>query len=421
MVLKPGKEDVARRIFEKWQLDIAVIGTITDTGRMVVRHKGVMVADLPLDSLNDDAPLYERPYELTKPPKPFDTARAKAPDNAAQTLVQMVGSPALSSRRWIYEQYDHTIMGDTLQRPGGDAGVVRVHGTNTALAVTVDVTPRYCYADPKEGGKQAVVETWRNLVATGAKPLAITDCMNFGNPERPEIMGQFAGCILGMKEACEALDYPVVSGNVSLYNETNGTGILPTPGIGGVGLIDDARIYARMDGMKDGDELILVGAETGYLGQSLYLRDVLGMDIGTEGGAPPAIDLEAERRNGEFIRGLIATGRLSAVHDISDGGLYVAVAELCMASKTGAEFTLPDGIPAHAALFGEEQARYVVALPANLVQQALRAAERAGVDARRLGKAAGNELIAEGCDPISVATLSEAHEGWFPAYMDATH
>ena len=247
MVLKPGKEDVARRIFEKWQLDIAVIGTITDTGRMVVRHKGVMVADLPLDSLNDDAPLYERPYEFTKPPKPFDTSKAKAPDNCAETLLQMVGSPALSSRRWIYEQYDHTIMGDTLQRPGGDAGVVRVHGTNTALAVTVDVTPRYCHADPKEGCKQAVVETWRNLVATGAKPLAITDCMNFGNPERPEIMGQFAGCILGMKEACEALDYPVVSGNVSLYNETNGTGILPTPGIGGVGLIEDARIYARTD------------------------------------------------------------------------------------------------------------------------------------------------------------------------------
>jgi|UPI00040B8AE4 phosphoribosylformylglycinamidine synthase len=421
MVLKPGKEDVARRIFEKWQLDIAVIGTITDTGRMVVRHKGVMVADLPLDSLNDDAPLYERPYEFTKPPKPFDTSKAKAPDNCAETLLQMVGSPALSSRRWIYEQYDHTIMGDTLQRPGGDAGVVRVHGTNTALAVTVDVTPRYCYADPKEGGKQAVVETWRNLVATGAKPLAITDCMNFGNPERPEIMGQFAGCILGMKEACEALDYPVVSGNVSLYNETNGKGILPTPGIGGVGLIEDARIYARMDGMKDGDALILVGAEEGYLGQSLYLRDVLGMDIAKDGGAPPPIDLETERRNGEFVRGLIATGRLSAVHDISDGGLYVAMAELCMASKVGAEFSLPDGVPAHAALFGEDQSRYVIALPANLVQQALRAAERAGVEARRLGTVGGDQLITENCDPISVASLSEAHEGWFPAYMDATH
>ena len=251
MVLKPGREDKARAIFEKWQLDFAVIGTITDTGRMVVRHKGVMVADLPLDSLNDDAPLYERPYEFTDPPKPFDMDKAAAPDNAADTLVKMIDSPALSSRRWIYEQYDHTIMGDTLQRPGADAGVVRIHDTNTALAVTVDVTPRYCKADPKEGGKQAVVETWRNLVATGARPLAITDCMNFGNPERPEIMGQFAGCILGMKDACEALDYPVVSGNVSLYNETNGTGILPTPGIGGVGLIDDARTYARMDGMQD--------------------------------------------------------------------------------------------------------------------------------------------------------------------------
>ena len=421
MVLKPGREDNARAIFEKWQLDFAVIGTITDTGRMVVRHKGVMVADLPLDSLNDDAPMYERPYEFTEPPKPFDASKAAAPDNAADTLVRMVGSPALSSRRWIYEQYDHTIMGDTIQRPGGNAGIVRVHGTNTALAATVDVTPRYCKADPKEGGKQAVVETWRNLVATGAKPLAITDCMNFGNPERPEIMGQFAGCILGMKEACEALDYPVVSGNVSLYNETNGTGILPTPGIGGIGLIEDARTYGRTDGMKDGDELILIGEENGYLGQSLYIRDVLGMDLDTDGGAPPPIDLEAERHNGDFVRGLIATGRLNAVHDLSDGGLYVAMAELCVSSNVGADVSLPDGIDAHAALFGEDQSRYIVALPASLLKQALKAADKAGVTARHLGTAGGTQLTAQGCDPISVETLREAHEGWFPAYMDATH
>ncbi len=421
MVLKPGREDVARAIFEKWQLDFAVIGTITDTGRMTVRHQGVLVADLPLDSLNDDAPMYERPYEFTTPPAPFDVSNAPAPANAAQTLVQMLGSPALCSRRWIYEQYDHTIMGDTLQRPGGDAGVVRVHGTNTALAVTVDVTPRYCKADPKEGGKQAVVETWRNLTATGAKPLAITDCMNFGNPQRPEIMGQFAGCILGMKDACEALDYPVVSGNVSLYNETNGTGILPTPGIGGIGLIDDARIYARMDGMKEGNDLILIGAEAGYLGQSLYLRDVLGLNLDTEGGAPPPIDLVAERTNGDFVRGLIATGRLTACHDLSDGGLYVAIAELCMASNIGAAFTLPEGIAAHAALFAEDQARYIIALPADLTKNALRAAEKAGVPARRLGTVGGMELTAQGCDPISVEQMRKAHEGWFPAYMDATH
>ena len=283
------------------------------------------------------------------------------------------------------------------------------------------MTPRYCKADPKEGGKQAVVETWRNLVATGAKPLAITDCMNFGNPERPEIMGQFAGCILGMKEACEALDYPVVSGNVSLYNETNGTGILPTPAIGGIGLIEDARIYARTDGMKDGDELILIGDEKGYLGQSLYIRDILGMDLDKEGGAPPPIDLEVERRNGDFVRGLIGTGRLSAVHDLSDGGLYVALAELCVSSNVGADVTLPDNIAAHAALFGEDQSRYIIALPANLVQQALKAAGKAGVTARHLGTAGGTQLTAQGCDPISVETLREAHEGWFPTYMDATH
>lgn len=421
MVLKPGREDAARAIFEKWQLDFAVIGTITETGRLVVTHQGVTVADLPLDSLNDDAPLYERPYTLTEPPAPLDTRLVPAPASLSDTLVAMIGSPALSSRRWIWEQYDHTIMGDTLQRPGADAGVVRVHGTDRALAVTVDVTPRYCKADPKEGGKQAVAETWRNLTAVGATPLAITDCMNFGNPQRPEIMGQFAGCILGMAEACAALDYPVVSGNVSLYNETNGKGILPTPGIGGVGLIEDAARYSRMDGAQDGDELILIGAETGYLGQSLYVRDVLGWDLDTQGGAPPAVDLAAERANGDFVRGQIASGRLTACHDISDGGLYVAVSELCLASGCGAEIVLPKGLAAHAALFGEEQARYVLAVPGGSAGEVLDAAQAAGIPARRLGAMGGIDLIAPGADPISISTLRTAHEGWFPAYMDATH
>ncbi len=421
MVLKPGREDAARAIFEKWQLDFAVIGTITDTGRMVVKHAGATVADLPLDSLNDDAPLYERPYEIPKSLPNLDSAKVKAPESLSATLEQMIGSPALASRRWIWEQYDHTIMGDTLQRPGADAGVVRVHGTNRALAVTVDVTPRYCKADPVEGGKQAVAETWRNLTAVGAKPLAITDCMNFGNPQRPEIMGQFAGCIQGMAEACTALDYPVVSGNVSLYNETNGKGILPTPGIGGVGLIEDSSVYARMDGAKDGDVLVLIGDETGYLGQSLYLRDVLGVDLATDGGAPPPVDLETERRNGDFVRGLIHSGRIHACHDLSDGGLYVAVAELCMASDLGADIELPERIAAHAALFGEDQGRYILSLAKGDAGALLTAAKKAGVTARRLGAMGGTQLTVAGGDPISVAALRAAHEGWLPSYMDATH
>ena len=252
-----------------------------------------------------------------------------APNSLLGALETMMGSPHLSSRRWIWEQYDHMVMADTVQRPGGDAGVVRVHGTEKALAISCDVTPRYCAADPYQGAKQAVAECWRNLTATGADPLAITDCMNFGNPERPEIMGEFVGAVKGMAEACTALAFPVVSGNVSLYNETNGIAIPPTPAIGGIGLIPDVAKMATLALKHDGDVLILIGPEGHHLGQSLYQE----LAAGRYDGAPPPVDLEAERRVGDFVRGLIRAGRVSAVHDISDGGLLVAVAEMALAGE----------------------------------------------------------------------------------------
>ena len=301
MVLKPGAEPIAERVFRKWELDFAVIGRTTDTGKLVVRHGGAVQADIPLSALAHAAPVYERPW--TPRPKPALVAAedVPAPNSLLGALESLMGSPHLSSRRWIWEQYDHMVMADTVQRPGGDAAVVRVHGTEKGLAISCDVTPRYCAADPREGAKQAVAECWRNLTAVGADPLAITDCMNFGNPERPEIMGEFVEAVKGMADACTALSFPVVSGNVSLYNETNGVAIPPTPAIGGIGLIPDIAEMATIALKQDGDALILIGPEGGHLGQSLYQELASG---GYE-GAPPPVDLAAERRAGDFVRGLI--------------------------------------------------------------------------------------------------------------------
>src|SRR5207302_3589398 len=329
----------------------AVVGKTTPTKRFIVRHRGKVVADLPIKELGDEAPVYDRPH-TEAPPKPVLTTADVAPPVAtADALLRLIGAPDLCSRRWVWEQYDHIILGNTVQRPGGDAAVVRVDDGPKALALTTDVTPRYCEADPFEGGKQAVAEAWRNLTAVGARPLAITDNLNIGNPERPQIMGQLVGCIRGIAAAAKALDFPVVSGNVSLYNETNGRAILPTPSIGGVGVLDDFTKSATLAFKAAGQVILLVGDTAGWLGQSMYLREICGR----EEGAPPPVDLASERRNGDLVRSLIREGALTAVHDVSDGGLLVAIAEMAMASGWGAEL---DGAPiaAHAFWFGEDQA-----------------------------------------------------------------
>src|SRR5262245_14080524 len=337
MVLKPEKEAEAEAIFRKWGLDFAVVGETTPTKRFIVKHGGDVMADLPIKELGDEAPVYQRPFVET-PKRPEIFARdVPQPKDFGRAVLQLIGSPDLCSKRWVWEQYDHVILGNTVQRPGGDAAVVRVLDGPKALALTADVTPRYCEADPFEGGKQAVAEAWRNLTAVGARPLALTDNLNFGNPERPEIMGQFVGCIRGIAEACRALDFPVVSGNVSLYNETNGRAILPTPSIGGVGVLDDFTRSASIAFKGEGEAILLLGETQGWLGQSLYLRDICGR----EEGAPPPVDLAAERRNGDFVRELIAEGVVTAMHDVSDGGLLVALAEMAMASGVGAELGAP--------------------------------------------------------------------------------
>ncbi|HEY6656796.1 MAG TPA: phosphoribosylformylglycinamidine synthase subunit PurL [Methyloceanibacter sp.] len=414
MVLKPGAEPIAERVFEKWELDFAVIGRTTDTGKLVVRHGGAVQADIPLSALAHAAPIYERPWTPRPKPAAFAPEDVPAPNSLLGALESLVGSAALSSRRWIWEQYDHMVMADTVQRPGGDAAVVRVHGTEKGLAISCDVTPRYCAADPREGAKQAVAECWRNLTAVGAEPLAITDCMNFGNPERPEIMGEFVEAVKGMADACTALSFPVVSGNVSLYNETNGVAIPPTPAIGGIGLIPDIAKMATLALKRDGDALILIGPEGSHLGQSLYQE----LAAGRYDGAPPPVDLAAERRAGDFVRGLIRGARVSAVHDVSDGGLLVAVAEMALAGGRGVDLEAqPAHLPAHAVWFGEDQGRYVVAAAQDEAAGILHEAAKAGIPARTIGKATGDALKLPGEAPLSLTSLRTAHERWLPRFM----
>ncbi|HWH23220.1 MAG TPA: phosphoribosylformylglycinamidine synthase subunit PurL, partial [Allosphingosinicella sp.] len=421
MVLKPGREAEAEAIFRKWELDFAVIGRVTDTGRMVLRWNGEVAADIPLAPLADEAPLYERPYvsqeeyKVWAAVKPLD----EVPESTDLTadLLKLMGSPDLASRRWIWEQYDHMVGADTVQRPGGDAAVVRVHGTEKALAVSTDVTPRYCFADPVEGGRQAVAECWRNLTAVGSSPLAITNCLNFANPQRPEIMAQIVGCLEGMAEACRALDFPIVSGNVSLYNESKATGggsaILPTPAIGGIGLLSDWSASATIAFKEEGDDIWLIGETAGHIGQSLWLREIAAR----EEGPPPPVDLEVERRNGDCVRALIADGLVNAVHDLSDGGLLVALAEMALTGKLGAKLnrlTL-ERADLTAFLFGEDQARYVVTTRNS--DPVVRALAAAGVPHSFLGSVAGREIQIPGNSSAALDDLRSTHEGFFPKLM----
>jgi phosphoribosylformylglycinamidine synthase subunit PurL len=411
MVLKPEKEKEAEAIFRKWGLDFAVVGETTPTKRFLVRHGGAIMADLPIKELGDEAPVYDRPFADGASLRAIDAASVQPPMKIADALDKLVASPDLCSKRWVFEQYDHVILGNTVQRPGGDSAVVRVEEGPKALALTSDVTPRYCEADPFEGGKQAVAEAWRNLTAVGARPLALTDNLNFGNPERPEIMGQLVGCIRGIGEAARALDFPIVSGNVSLYNETNGRAILPTPTIGGVGILDDFTRSMTLAFKAEGEAILLIGETTGWLGQSLYLREICGR----EEGAPPPVDLAAERRHGDFVRALIGDGLVTAVHDVSDGGLLVALAEMAMASRLGAVLETPSGIPAHAFWFGEDQARYVIT--AKDADRVMQLANTAAVPIMRLG-ATGGRVLAFGDErPLPIGDLLKRFEEWLPTYM----
>ncbi len=413
-VLKPGREADGHRIFKKWGLDAAVIGQTTDTGRLVLKHHGETVCDVPLAPLFDDAPLYDRPWVQPELQPRLAPAEVPAPESWVDAVIKVLCCPDMASKRWLWEQYDRHVMADTLHdsATAADAGVVRVHGTDKGLAMTSDCTPRYVLADPYEGGKQAVAEAWRNLTAVGSLPIAITDNLNFGNPQRPEIMGQIVRAIDGMAEACRVLDFPVVSGNVSLYNETNGAAIPPTPTVGAVGLLTNYDVVVGYGGMVEGDVLVLIGETVGELGSSLYLREVLGR----EDGAPPPVDLALERKTGDFVRGQIEAGALTCVHDLSDGGLIGAAADIALASDVGVELDATSATHAHIFLFGEDQARYLVAVsdPTEIIA----AAQAAGLHASVVGRAQGRAFASGDLFRLPLDHLREMHEGWMPGWIE---
>ena len=417
MVLYPDKIELAKQIFEKYDLDAEVIGMTTDSGRMILKQFGETVCDIPVAPLAEDAPNYDRPWVEPKKRAPLDMESIPEPEDYGEVLLKLMSCPDMASKRWIWEQYDRHVMGDTIDssQSQGNAAIVRIHGTNKALAITSDCTPRYVAADPYEGGKQIVAEAYRNLSAVGAKPIAITDNLNFGNPEKPETMGYIVKAIEGMAEACGTLDFPVVSGNVSLYNETDGIAIPPTPVVGGVGLIEDLDKVATLKGAQDGDVLIAIadGDPTPGLGASLYLREILGR----EEGPPPLVNLDKEKGVADFTRSLIEDGLLNAVHDVSDGGYMCAATELCMASGIGAKLTFP----ASGSLLGyfvEHQGSYMVAVSPAKVDEVLSRAKTAGIYAGKQGGIGGDAMVLnENAINLPLAKIRDAHEGWLPNYM----
>ena len=399
MVLNPELEAEAKAVFDKWDLDFAVVGETIDEDRFIIEHGGQVKADLPLSKLSSTAPEYDRPWVETPAVADYAPKAEDLPEDPIEALKALVGSPNYAAKQWVYEQYDSQVMADTVRTPGLGAGIVRVHGTGKMLAFTSDVTPRYVKANPFEGGKQAVAEAYRNLSAVGAVPLATTDNMNFGNPEKPEIMGQFVGAIKGIGAACSALNMPIVSGNVSLYNETDGAGILPTPTIGAVGLIaDESALIAGT--AEEGDALVLIGAAATHLGQSALLAEFAGV----EAGDAPGVDLAAEKAHGDFIRA--QAGRVHAVTDVSDGGMALAAFELAEAAQTGLELGDSD----MAALFGEDQARYLVATVD--ADGLIKRAEAAGVPASVVGRFGGDTLRIGGVS-APMAELAELYRGAF--------
>ncbi len=416
MVIKPEQAETARAIFEKWDLDFMPIGKVTDTQRLVLLKDSEIACDIPLAPLVDDAPEYDRPYRPEELQPVLSTAQLEKDIPLAEALQKMLSSADLSSRRWIYEQYDSDVMADTITGPGGNAAMVRIHNTDKGLAVCTDCTPRYVEADPFEGGKQAVCEAYRNISATGAKPLAVTNNLNFGNPEKQDIMAQIVGAVTGMGKACKALDTPVVSGNVSLYNETDGMAIQPCPVIGMIGIIDDWRRAIGAGLQEPGQALYVVGqsekTNDGWLGCSVYAREIAGR----EGGAPPSVDLEAEAKNGQLVREAIAKGLASSAQDISDGGLLIAMAEMVMAGQCGAKITPPDSGSVHGWAFGEDQARYILAVRDAGEFAALCAARQ--IEAVCIGETISiTELTVGDLPPITKEEMVAWHTSPIPALM----
>ena len=421
MILKPGKEDEAKAVFDKWDLDFAVIGRTTDTQTLVLNMYDKCWCDIPVPPLVDEAPEYKRPLSLRGVDPTIDADDFPLPEGrVVDCLKAILGNSEACSKAWIYEQYDPLVRGETKAGPEkAAAAIVKVHENGKGIVTSSDCNPRYCYADPYEGGKQAVAESWRNITACGGTPLAVTNNLNFGNPEKPEIMGEFAGAIDGMREACKTLNYPVVSGNVSLYNETNGEAILPTPVIGGVGVIDNVDNALTIAANTPDLDILVIGGAGTNVSQSLYLRHVFGAEL----GAPPAVDLSVEKRNGDFIRNTFREGLMSgqqyihACQDISDGGMLTALAEMLMAGKVGADISeyATENFSA-ASFFGEDQSRYLLLMKNS--EALIQNAEMMGIQVTSIGKTiAEPKLIITEEQTVTVDELREFYEGWFPLLM----
>ena len=406
MVLDPSKEEMARDIFKKWDLEFEVIGKVTDTKRLILMMNGKEEASIPINILVEDAPEYQRDY-IVEEPSPIKEYKSEDfdQDNILKDLNTMIMHPDLSSRKWIWEQYDHMVMADTVVRPGSDAAVVRIHGTNKGLAMSTDCSPVYCKHNPYEGGKHAVVETWRNIIASGALPIAITDCMNFGNPEKPEIMGQFVECIRGMGDACSKLNYPVVSGNVSLYNETNGEGIYPTPAIGGVGLIKDLSNVKTLSLKEDGNFLCVVGKTANHLGASKYISIIQSKE---EGGTPE-INLDTELRNGNFVMDAINQKLIASAHDVGEGGILVAISEMCMSGNLGITIEIETDFP-HGYFFAEDQSRYLLEVSPNNYDECQKLANNNDVHFEKIGIVGGDKISIKNIGDEQVSVLKRSFE-----------
>ncbi|MDA7473302.1 phosphoribosylformylglycinamidine synthase subunit PurL [Candidatus Pelagibacter ubique] len=416
IVLENGKEEMAKKIFDKWNLDFAVIGQTTKSKKIELYFNEEKVADIPVNTLVENSPMYDRKWKKAKLPKKIKVEKEQFKTlKIKNVLNKILSSPNVCSKEWIWQQYDHTVMGDTIQKPGGDAGVVRVHGTNKAVAASVDSSAVYCWAHPLSGGKQIVCESWRNLISVGAKPIAITNCLNFGSPENEENMGEFVECVQGLGEASAYLEFPVVSGNVSFYNQTKDIGIKPTPAIGGVGLIKDYQNMVTMDLKEVGNILLVIGKTEGHLDQSLFARDILN----EKNGPPPEINLFNEKNNGETILKLIDKKFIKSAHDVSLGGIITALSKMCIKGKKGATLKKSNYlINQFEYLFGEDQGRYIIEISKDDLENATKILQENSVHFDELGLVNEDSLIIDDKTKVSIDDLIKSHTNWLTNYME---
>tara|TARA_B100001057_G_scaffold417422_1_gene436160 strand:- start:199 stop:1926 length:1728 start_codon:yes stop_codon:yes gene_type:complete len=415
IVLENGKEEIAKKIFDKWNLDFAVIGKTTNTKNIELYFDKKQVAKIPLNTLVENSPMYDRKWKKSKLPKKIKFEKSKLKNlKILQVLKKVLSSPNISNKEWIWRQYDHTVMGDTIQKPGGDSGVVRIHGTDKAVAATVDSSATYCWAHPLTGGKQVVCETWRNLISVGAKPIAITNCLNFGSPEKEENMGEFVECVQGIGEACKYLEYPVVSGNVSFYNQTKEIGIKPTPTIGGVGLIKNYKKMITMNFKDAGNQVLVIGKTEGHIDQSLFARLILD----EKNGPPPEVNLFNEKNNGETLLNLIEKNYIKSAHDVSLGGIITAISKMCIKGNKGIELTIPKFLINEIEyFFAEDQGRYLIEVSKEDLKNVIKILDKNSVHYDLIGKIIDNDMIINQKTKVSIDELKSYNTNWLKEYM----